>query len=165
MRPPIGFVIDRTGQLSLDPDAQIQDTVRLLFETFRRTGSAQKVVRHFAQETILWPRRLYTGGRAGQIVFAPLAHSRALGMLHNPRYAGAFVYGRTRQRKVILAGQTQSTPAARSGRSFCPMRTLATSRGTSTRRIRRQSSPMLPATAPIDAAVRRAKGSRSCKAW
>jgi len=31
MRPPIGFVIDRTGRLSLDPDAQIQDTVRLLF--------------------------------------------------------------------------------------------------------------------------------------
>jgi DNA invertase Pin-like site-specific DNA recombinase len=93
MRPPIGFVIDRTGRLSLDPDAQIQDTVRLLFETFRRTGSAQKVVRHFAHEKILWPRRLYTGGRAGQIVFAPLAHSRVLGMLHNPRYAGAFCTG------------------------------------------------------------------------
>jgi DNA invertase Pin-like site-specific DNA recombinase len=105
MRPPIGFVTDHTGRLSLDPDAQIQDTVRLLFETFRRTGSAQKVVRHFAQEKILWPRRPYTGGRAGQIVFAPLAHSRVLGILHNPRYAGAFVYGRTRQRKVIIAGQ------------------------------------------------------------
>ena len=65
-------------------------------------------MRHFAHERILWPRRLYTGGRAGQIVFAPLAHSRALGMLHNPRYAGAFVYGRTRQRKVILAGQTRN---------------------------------------------------------
>src|SRR5438034_6063844 len=70
MRPPIGFVIDRTGRLSLDPDVQTQDTARLLFEPFRRTGSAQKVVRHFAQEKILWPRRLYTGGRAGQIVFA-----------------------------------------------------------------------------------------------
>src|SRR5205809_4036048 len=56
MCPPLGFVIDRTGRLSLDPDVQIQDTVRLLFETFRRTGSAQKVVRHFAQEKILWPR-------------------------------------------------------------------------------------------------------------
>jgi DNA invertase Pin-like site-specific DNA recombinase len=107
MRPPIGFVTDRTGRLSLDPDAQIQATVRLLFETFRRTGSAQKVVRHFAQEKILWPRRPYTGGRAGQVVFAPLEHSRVLGILHNPRYAGAFVYGRTRQRKVIIAGQAR----------------------------------------------------------
>lgn len=108
MRPPIGFVIDPSGRLSLDPDAQIQETVRALFETFRRTGSALKVVRHFAREKILWPRRLYTGGRAGQVVFAPLVHSRVLGILHNPRYAGAFVYGRTRQRKVIIAGQTRN---------------------------------------------------------
>ncbi len=31
-------------------------------------------------------------------MWAPLAHSRALQVLHNPRYAGAFVFGRTRQR-------------------------------------------------------------------
>lgn len=107
MRPPIGLVIDRTGRLTLDPDAQIQSTVRLLFETFRRTGSALQVVRHFAREGIRWPRRLYTGGRAGEVVFAVLDHSRVLGILHNPRYAGAFVYGRTRQRKVIIAGQAR----------------------------------------------------------
>jgi DNA invertase Pin-like site-specific DNA recombinase len=109
MRPPIGFVYEeRTQRLALDPDAQIQDAVRLLFETFRRTGSAEQVVRHFTREGILWPRRLYTGGRAGELIFAPLAHSRVLGVLHNPRYAGAFVYGRTRQRKVCIGGQTRN---------------------------------------------------------
>jgi len=30
-----------------------------------------------------------------------------LSVLHNPRYAGAFVYGRTRQRKVIIGAQAQ----------------------------------------------------------
>ena len=45
MRPPIGFVADRTGRLTLDPDTQIQQTIRLLFETcspdrVRRTGRA-----------------------------------------------------------------------------------------------------------------------------
>src|SRR5882724_790010 len=41
MRPPIGFVYDaRAERLALDPDPQVQDAVRLLFETFRRTGSA-----------------------------------------------------------------------------------------------------------------------------
>jgi recombinase len=30
-----------------------------------------------------------------------------VGLLHNPRYAGAFVYGRTRQRKVSLQGQAR----------------------------------------------------------
>jgi DNA invertase Pin-like site-specific DNA recombinase len=106
IRPPIGFVYDsRSQKLVLDPDEQIQGAVRLLFETFRRTGSATQVVRHFAAERIRWPRRIGSGVRAAEVVFAPLHHSRVLGVLHNPRYAGAFVYGRTRQRKTPIGEQ------------------------------------------------------------
>jgi len=105
MPPPIGFVYDGRQRLILDPDRQVQDTVRLLFETFRRAGSAVRVVRHFSTQGILWPRRLTGGPRAGEVVFAPLDHSRVLQILHNPRYAGAYVYGRTRQRKVVIGGQ------------------------------------------------------------
>jgi DNA invertase Pin-like site-specific DNA recombinase len=109
IRPPIGLVYeDRGRRLVLDPDAQIHGAVRLLFETFRRTGSAEQVVRHFAREGILFPRRLTTGPRAGEVVFVPLVHSRVLNLLHNPRYAGAFVYGRTRQRTVVIAGQRRN---------------------------------------------------------
>ncbi|MBI3458157.1 MAG: recombinase family protein [Candidatus Rokubacteria bacterium] len=99
---------DRGRRLVLDPDAQIHGAVRLLFETFRRTGSAEQVVRHFAREGLLFPRRLTTGPRAGEVVFIPLVHSRVLNLLHNPRYAGAFVYGRTRQRTVVIAGQRRN---------------------------------------------------------
>lgn len=105
MRPPLGFVTDAHGHLALDPDAQIQGAVRLLFETFRRTGSACAVVSHFATEHIAWPSRLTKGVRKGAVVQGPLYHHRVLTILHNPRYAGAYVYGRTRQRKVVLAGQ------------------------------------------------------------
>jgi DNA invertase Pin-like site-specific DNA recombinase len=107
MRPPIGLVYDRAQGLILEPDAQIQSAVRLLFATFRRTGSAGQVVRHFAREGLRWPRRLTTGPRAGEVVWGRLAHSRVLDILHNPRYAGAFVYGRRRQRKVGVTGQTR----------------------------------------------------------
>lgn len=105
IRPPIGFVYDCNQRLVLDPDKQIQDTVRLLFETFRRTGSALAVVRHFSNQGILWPRRITTGVRAGEVVFGRLEHSRVLQVLHNPRYAGAYVYGRTRQRKAGTGDQ------------------------------------------------------------
>jgi DNA invertase Pin-like site-specific DNA recombinase len=99
IHPPIGYVFDATEQhLVLDPDEQIQGAVRLLFETFRRTASAGQVVRYFAAEQIRWPRRLVTGPRAGEVVWGGMEHHRVLQMLHNPRYAGAFVYGRTRQR-------------------------------------------------------------------
>jgi DNA invertase Pin-like site-specific DNA recombinase len=107
MRPPIGFVYARAQGLMLEPDAQIQGAVRLLFATFRRTGSAEQVVRHFAREGVRWPRRLTTGPRAGEVGWGRLDHSRVLDILHNPRYAGAFVYGRRRQRKVGVTGQTR----------------------------------------------------------
>jgi DNA invertase Pin-like site-specific DNA recombinase len=105
MKPPIGFVHDSSGRVVFDPDQQVQRGVRLLFETFRQTGSALRVVHHFKTEGVLWPRRITAGVRAGELLFGPLEHSRVLGILHNPRYTGAFVYGRTRQRKVIIGGQ------------------------------------------------------------
>lgn len=106
MAPPLGYVW-AGERLAFDPDAAVQAAVRLLFETFRRTGSAGQVVRHFAREGLRWPRRLRTGVRAGEVVWIPLEHSRVLGILHTPRYAGAFVYGRTRQRKVIVGAQVR----------------------------------------------------------
>jgi hypothetical protein len=38
------------------------------------------------------------------VLWAPLEHSNALRILHNPRYAGAFFFGRTRQRKHADVG-------------------------------------------------------------
>jgi len=40
LRPPIGFDYDALGGVVLDPDQQIQHTIRMLFDTFQRTGSA-----------------------------------------------------------------------------------------------------------------------------
>lgn len=105
INPPLGLVYENSGKLVLDPDQQVQDALHLLFETFRRTGSALGVVRHFSAEGILFPQRINKGVRTGELVFAPLEHSRVLSILHNPRYAGAFVFGKTRQRKVAIGGQ------------------------------------------------------------
>jgi hypothetical protein len=37
----------------------------------------------------------------GELTWVKLRISRVLFVLHNPRYAGAFVYGRTRKRKTV----------------------------------------------------------------
>ena len=107
MRPPLGCVVDPRGTLMLDPDEHVHGAIRLLFETFRQTGSSGAVVRDFREQGVAWPQRVVTGLRAGTLVFGALGHHRVLGILHNPRYAGAYVYGRTRQRKVVLAGQSR----------------------------------------------------------
>ena len=108
MRAPLGMVFDAGGKLMLDPDEQVQGAVRLVFDTFDRTGSAGAVVRYFQQQQIAWPRRVAKGPRPGALVFGELERDRVLAILHNPRYAGAYVYGRTRQRKLRLAGQVRN---------------------------------------------------------
>ena len=95
---PVGFVYDDQAHVRLDPDQQVQQAVRLLFATFRRTGSAWATVKHFHVEGILFPRRQRSGPRKGELVWGALGHSRTLQLLHNPRYAGAFSYGRHQTR-------------------------------------------------------------------
>lgn len=93
---PIGLVYDANARVVLDPDRQIQDTVRLVFDTFYETGSACAVLRRMRAQKVLFPRRIRRGIGKGDLLWGALNHSRVLQILHNPRYAGAFVYGRTR---------------------------------------------------------------------
>jgi len=95
---PVGLVYNAEGRPILDPDKQVQDSIRFLFDTFRHSGSACAVVKAFRQKQLLFPRRLRRGPNKGELVWAKLGHSRALYILHNPRYAGAFVYLRNRTR-------------------------------------------------------------------
>ena len=105
MRPPIGFVYDHSQRLVLDPDEQVQSAVRMIFDTFRRVGSALGVVRHFAKQGIRWPRRIWEGARAGELVFGAVDSGRVLNVLHNPRYGGAFVFGQTLRRKAVAGNR------------------------------------------------------------
>jgi hypothetical protein len=44
--------------------------------------------------------------RDGELLWKPLRHGRVLDVLHNPRYAGAYVYGRTQTRTRTLPHET-----------------------------------------------------------
>jgi hypothetical protein len=99
MRPPVGLVYRDDGVLILDPDAEVQAAIRLVFETFDRTGSAMHTVKLFHEQGLRFPRRLRKGLGKGELHWVRAAHSRILQVLHNPRYAGAFVYGRVRTRR------------------------------------------------------------------
>jgi hypothetical protein len=94
----VGLVYRPDSVLDLDPDAEVKGAIRLVFETFERTGSAVKTVRFFREQGILFPRRLRSGSNKGELLWALPQHARILQVLHNPRYAGAFAYGRTRTR-------------------------------------------------------------------
>jgi hypothetical protein len=96
MGPPVGLIYLPDGRIGLDPDQQVQSAIRMIFETFERTGSAMQAVRFFREHGLRLPRRIRGGANKGDLLWAEPVHSRILQILHNPRYAGAFVYGRTR---------------------------------------------------------------------
>ena len=108
---PTGFVYDEAGNVVLDPDAQIRETIAYFFETFSRVGSACQMVKVFRKEGLLCPSRLRVGDT---IVFRPLTTWTALRMLNNPRYAGAYAYGR-RQYRRALDGKKQVQRKRESG--------------------------------------------------
>ena len=98
---PVGFVYDEQKRVRLDPDSQVREAIGLFFQTFRRVGSAYATVKYFRDQNLLFPRRLRKGLHKGELVWGQLCHSRTLGLLHNPRYAGAFVFGRVQTRKGL----------------------------------------------------------------
>jgi DNA invertase Pin-like site-specific DNA recombinase len=98
IRLPIGFVYDTEGRVRLDPDKSVQESIRQLFRTFKRTGSASATVKAFRDEGLKFPHRVYIESNKGDIMWGDLDHSRTLWILHHPRYAGAFCFGRTRTR-------------------------------------------------------------------
>ena len=91
---PVGLVYNEDQRVILDPDKQTQQSLRHLFSTFVRTGSAWSTVQAFRREGIKFPRRGQAG--AGQTTWSELTHAVVLDTLHNPRYAEAFCFGRTR---------------------------------------------------------------------
>jgi hypothetical protein len=63
-----------------------------VFAIFARTGSARAVGAEF-NSAGLFPVRIRKGAHKGELARMPLRHWRVMATLHNPRYAGAFVYG------------------------------------------------------------------------
>ncbi len=98
---PVGMCHDDSGSIVLDPDAQVRASVSLVFETFAETGSAYAVTRFFGSHNLQFPKRAYGGVWNGRLVWGRLTYGRVLGILKNPCYAGAYVYGRFCSKKEI----------------------------------------------------------------
>ncbi len=97
---PVGLAYDAAGHVSLDPDTAVRKAVAHLFATFTATGSATACVKAFSTAGLSFPWRHRTGPRKGEIDWKPLVHHVVLRVLHNPRYAGAFTFGRHRDARL-----------------------------------------------------------------
>lgn len=96
---PVGYVHDEAGEVIVDPDVEVQAAVADVFTAFAACGSAYGVVAAFAGRR--FPLRAYGGVWAGQLRWGRLTHARVTGILKNPGYAGAYVFGRYYSRRSV----------------------------------------------------------------
>ena len=108
---PVGYVYDDDGRTVMDPSEEIRAAVAEVFSAFDVAGSAYGVVGRLAGRP--FPTRAYGGSWAGKIRWGTLTHGRALQILTNPTYAGAYVYGRRHaQRSLNPDGSVQTKTQA-----------------------------------------------------
>ena len=116
---PVGLVHDDAGDIVIDPDAEVQAAIRDVFAAFTACGSAYAVVAAFAGRR--FPLRAYGGAWAGQLRWGKLTHARVLGILKNPGYAGAYVFGRYTSRRTVDPGGTVHTTTTERPRAEWPV--------------------------------------------
>jgi len=96
---PVGYLHDDQGGTVIDPDEEVAAAIADVFTAFTATGSAYQVVAAFTGRR--FPLRAYGGAWAGQLRWDRLNHARVLGILNNPCYAGAYVFGRYTSRRTV----------------------------------------------------------------
>ena len=158
---PVGLVHDDAGDIVIDPDAEVQAAIRDVFAAFTASGSAYGVVAAFAGRR--FPLRAYGGAWAGQLRWGRLAHARVLGILKNPGYAGAYVFGRYTSRRTVDPSGTVHTAITERPRADWPVLIKTTTRATSPGRTTWPTRPGSRPTTPPPAPGRRGRAPRCAR--
>ena len=93
---PVGLIQTRDGSVTLNPDEEVQERLRLVFAKFRELRSAKAVMRYLRRNNLLLPVRPLHGPGPHDVVWRAADSARVIHILKNPAYAGAYVYGRRR---------------------------------------------------------------------
>src|SRR5262245_41788373 len=105
---PIGYVKRASGEVSLDPDEQVQHVVRFVFGKFEELGTLTAVLRYLVQHHIELGIRERQGLGKGELVWHRPNRMTLQNVVKNPLYAGAYAYGR---RQVDLRRQQAGRPS------------------------------------------------------
>jgi hypothetical protein len=93
-RLPTGYVRLPSGEVDFDPDEQVQTVLRLIFALFEERGTVWAVFRYLRDQQLGLGFCVPPGDARGDLHWRPATWSAVWGILKNPLYAGAYVYGR-----------------------------------------------------------------------
>jgi hypothetical protein len=113
---PVGYVFLDSGEVTLDPDQQVQAVLRLVFAKFTELGSGGRLLRYLLQHGIHLPLRPNNGPRRPPLQWRTPTADALYHILNHPIYAGAYAYGRHR-----VDAQRKQSGKSRSGQVTVPM--------------------------------------------
>jgi DNA invertase Pin-like site-specific DNA recombinase len=90
---PVGYLRSGSGTVVKDPDRQVQSRLAYIFRLFGRHKVAHQVLLRLVREKLQVPAKIWGGPRHGQVRWKEPDLSDVIRLLHNPTYAGAYVYG------------------------------------------------------------------------
>ena len=105
---PIGYVWHREVGLGFDPDMRLQEAIRLIFDRFRKLGSARQVLLSLAADEVHFPRPS-DGKKMVSFDWTPIRYRNVISVLKNPFYAGVYVYGKSEKRTTLVDGRLRKT--------------------------------------------------------
>lgn len=96
---PVGFVWgDGDGEVVFHPDEAVAGAIRAVFERFAEMGSARQVWLWFRSQDLLFPLQ---SNLLDEVRWVAPTYSKVHQILTNPVYAGAYVYGKSRQERYV----------------------------------------------------------------
>lgn len=93
---PTGYLRLPSGDVVMDPDAEVQEVTKLIFALFATIGTAHGVLRELVKRGVQIGIRQRTGQEIGRLTWHRPHRGLIVNMLRHPVYAGAYVYGRHR---------------------------------------------------------------------
>src|SRR5262245_8482044 len=91
--PPIGYIRLASGEWAIDPDEQVQATVRLIFDQFNREATLHGLLRYLVHHGVRIPVRPTHGSNRGELEWRRPNRAPLSNLLHHPAYAGAYRFG------------------------------------------------------------------------
>ena len=103
---PAGYCWAPDGEIEIDPDRRVQQAIRSVFERFAALGSARQVLMEFRSQGIQLPVH-HPEPSGSKVVWRDPVYHTILQVLVNPVFAGAYAFGKTESRTIVVEGRAK----------------------------------------------------------
>jgi DNA invertase Pin-like site-specific DNA recombinase len=100
---PWGYVKTSSDRVEMDPDEQVRDVIRLIFDKYGEIGTVWGVFHYLVRNNIRLGIRPFHGPNRGNLEWRRPTMLSIRQVVEHPMYAGAYAYGRRPHQRIRTA--------------------------------------------------------------